>query len=447
MRRFAPALALAGLAAFVVALAQPRQAAVLGRLDYPRFVGVLALLAAAALALVVALAPAGRRRGVALRATSAGIGVALGVVAIEAVAWLWPPGPPPDNPFYLSTGTGVDGGVDLPFERPAHLDWTGSSRGDLAVLADTDDPWAREVTFHTDHQGFRNDTDEDRARIVFLGDSHTEAGNVPVEETFVHRVGEALGRSVRNLGRAGTSPSYQLAVLRRYGLDAEPDTVVWQVTDANDLAEEVGFRRWVAAGRPRTENWMQREGPARRRAWESRSPTRRLFRVLRTPAPWPRVARLPGRPPGRDAMRFLYVPRDSDDPTHRPGWRSFATALRDGRDTAADAGARTVVLFVPMKLRVYGAVLGPDDWVRGRPEPSRPGAIPFPRALRALCDALGLPLVDPTDALVAEARAGTLVYQPYDTHLSGEGHRVVAEALLPALRSGGGAGADPPPVD
>jgi hypothetical protein len=47
---------------------------------------------------------------------------------------------------------------------------------------------------------------------------------------------------------------------------------------------------------------------------------------------------------------------------------------------------------------------------------------------------LELEFVDLTPLLEAEARAGELAYEPYDTHFSPRGHEVVAREIAQRLR-------------
>jgi len=428
---------IAGLAALGLWLASsPQPGGVAGRLGFASWIAFALMCALAATATVVALLPAARRRGAGLRAAALWIGVLGTLAAVELGCWLWPAPGLVDNPFYLATGGGVDPGRDLPFERPAHLRWTGRSRGDLAIANGDEDPHARVVRFETDSEGFRNPDDRERADLLFLGDSHTESGNVLLEETFPVRTGVRLGISVRNLGRAGTSPSYQLVVLRRNGLPRRPRTVVWQLTETNDLGEEVRFRRWVEAGRPETVNWM-RAGEARRNrqlAWQERSPSHRLYRRLRQPVPWPVEARFPTTTGEVVTVRFLRPDVRETRPIGHPGWPLLAGALEEGRAVLADAGIDMVVLFIPGKLRVLAPALDEGDWVRGRPDRPEPeGSDSIAARLRLLCDRLGVPLLDVTSALREAALSGELVYQPLDTHLSPRGHELVAEQIAAFL--------------
>jgi hypothetical protein len=437
--RFLPSLCAAGVAIALWLASGPRPGGVVGRLGFAAWTAFALACGLAATAAVVALLPAARRRGAGLRAATVWIGVLTGLAAVELACWLWPAPGLVDNPFYLATGAGVDPGRELPFERPAHLRWTGRSRGDLAIANGDDDPHARLVRFDTDHEGFRNPDDRDRADVLFLGDSHTEAGNVPLEETFPARVGARLGVRVHNLGRAGTSPSYQLVVLRRNGLPKRPQRLVWQLTETNDLGEEVRFRRWLEAGRPETTHSM-RAGEARRnrvRVWQDRSPSHRLFRRLRRPPPWPMEARFPTTTGEAVAVRFLRTNARELRPPGHPGWPLLGAALEQGRAVAADAGIEMLVLLIPAKLRALAPALEEGDWVRGRPEgPGPEGRDSFAGRVGLLCERLGVPFLDATPLLREASRRGELVYQPLDTHLSARGHELVADRIVAVLTGG-----------
>ena len=173
-RLLPPALVVGALVLLLV-LAEPKPKGVLGRLDYQQFllvvVGIFALLATA----IVAVSARERRRRVVFRFLAVPLGTLVVVLPWELACYLPEPRHPMDNPWYLHTGGGVAHSQELPFARPPHLLWRGVSRGDLAILYGDRDPSEREVEFRTDHQGFRNSQDLDRADIVFLGDSFTEA--------------------------------------------------------------------------------------------------------------------------------------------------------------------------------------------------------------------------------------------------------------------------------
>ncbi|HEX5222528.1 MAG TPA: hypothetical protein VFZ59_23435, partial [Verrucomicrobiae bacterium] len=253
--------------------------AVLGRLSYLQFWLSVILLISAASFFVVRQLPGRLRRAVAFRFAAVAMGLVIALSLCEAIAFLWPVKHQMDNPWYLVAGGGTSDSVDLPFERPPHLQWEGMSRGDLALLNGDADPYARRITFETDREGFRNSRDIERADLITIGDSFTEAGNVLEAESFSVLAGQQLGLSSRNLGRAAYTAATELTVLKKYGLKCQPKVVVWQVSEANDLVEMQTYTNWVAAGRPRYFDVKPKS--ARFDAWKTRSPTVRIFDLFK----------------------------------------------------------------------------------------------------------------------------------------------------------------------
>lgn len=437
-------LAAIGGCALAWLLPEAKEGAVAGRLDYPQFLVALASTACAISIAAVVLSPQRNRRPLVLRIVSVWIGAGVVVAAGELGALLWPVRQPFDNPWYLRTGEGLGFDSRLRLVRAPHLEWTGSSRGDLAMRTGDHDPFARTVTFRTDSDGFRNSRDIDRADIVFLGDSYTEAGNVPEEETFVARVGAELGRVARNLGRAGYAPPAELIVLEQYGLENQPRFVVWQIAESNDLEGALRYQQWWDSGH--TGSSREPPGTSRAQAWQRRSPSQRLFQLLRRPSPWPFTGTF------RDAQGELHevrllprLPSRLHKPAEHEGWPILSRAIEDGARLSREHGIRLIVLLVPMKLRVMGdhlvfreTRLRLHDRRRKIAGRLPPGWDLHPRETLAthlgeLCATLGIAFIDATAALREHTAAGELVYLPMDTHLSSRGHEVVSRLVVASI--------------
>ena len=56
---------------------------------------------------------------------------------------------------------------------------------------------------------------------------------------------------------------------------------------------------------------------------------------------------------------------------------------------------------------------------------------PFAERLAATCEERDIPFLDTTPALIEEAASGNSPYFYTDTHLNGDGHRVLADVLAP----------------
>jgi hypothetical protein len=386
----------------------------------------------------VALGPRATLRRRFARCVAVCAGVAFAVLACELAARWFANASPSRNPFYSLEDPGNLAAPDLPFVRPPHLDWTGPSTGDLSD--GLRDQFTQTVRFRTDFQGFRNDADAARAAIVFLGDSNTEAGNVNVEQTFVDRAAHSLGRTYRNLGRAGYSPPDELVVLERYGLECEPKLVVWQISEQNDLYDCLRYIEWARSGvRPVFDPHFA-SAPLELDGWKRYSPTHQLYDRLSRHARAPFEVVLTARDGSRLRTRFVRSMFGRElDPQGHPGWPPIEKGLRDGAKLIAEHGCKLAILFIPMKLRVLEAELGPHAAIRG--EAAARGGIPRPSPLSlrlaALARELGAIYIDPTDALERCAAAGDVVFLPLDTHPSPFGHEQIAQIIVATLRDAG----------
>ncbi|MFV1993941.1 MAG: hypothetical protein ACC661_00780 [Verrucomicrobiales bacterium] len=423
-------------------LPSAKEGAVLGRLDYRQFIFALAATALCILISSIAATVKPFRRVVGFRLVAVYLAIAVALIGWEAVASLWPAEFFRDNPWYLSTGRALAEARDLPFTRPPHIRWKGLSRGDLAMQNGDFDPSAREIVFETDFEGFRNSRDIEKAEIIFLGDSFTEAGNVPEDETFVQQVGRSRGVAVRNLGRAGYAPPFELIVLQNYGLKNEPQVVVWQLFETNDLSESASYQQWMQSGR-RPYRIVEPPETSARRQW---SPTHRLFDALRRRKAWPLAGAFRDAKGNEREVRFLPVlPGAEHSPSVHPGWATMAAALTEGAEILKARDIELVVVLIPMKLRVMAehvdfdpVVLTVEGTARSYQHRLPEGWDLVPEATMAfyvaeLCRSLGVRFVDAAPRLKQQAAAGEMVFLPMDTHLSPQGHAVVADLIDGAL--------------
>ena len=344
-----------------------------------------------------------------------------------------------DNPWYFAAGGGVSRTDDLPFGRPPHLKWQGLSRGDLALLNDDPDPYATEVSFQTDKDGFRNSTDVQNAAIVFIGDSYTEAGNIPEEKTFVQLASKQLGVQTRNLGRAGYSASTELGVLEKYAFPVRPKIIVWQIAESNDLAEEVAFREWLNAGRPPFFDFDKRGKTSRADSWRRRSIVYKFWprHEAHSKKQWPFAGVFVDARSRSYEMRFLPIPAHELVADAHPGWPFLANAVRTGRAWCEKREIRLILLLIPRKYNVM------RDFVKLH-QSARPFIAGLDRItktesisahLEALAEGLGIRFVDSTKRLRNAAAAGEVVYLPFDTHLSEQGHKIITELIVETLHT------------
>jgi lysophospholipase L1-like esterase len=254
-------------------------------------------------------------------------------------------------------------------------------------------------------------------RVLVLGDSFAYGIGVADDETFSARLAEAVPRvEVLNAGVNGYGTGQELLLLREYAAALRPDLVVvaffW-----NDVANS--FKREFPSFRLADGSLVWPEpGPA---AQVSPPPVRRK---------WLRHSYLYRF--GSDRLKLagwwlslaLGIPTESrdfvEDADREAAWKLTAALIRAISDQARAVGARTAVLAIPDQVQVQRRthVLGLDP---------RDYAVQ-PR-LRAVCEATGIPLIDPLPELRADAARGALLYYPRDRHLTERGHRIVARVL------------------
>lgn len=288
------------------------------------------------------------------------------------------------------------------------------------------------VDVRYDRHGFRNREDRDTADIVMIGDSFVEGSIVSYEDIGSTRLEKSLQVPVLNLGQIGYGPQQQAAVLRRFGLPARPRVVVWMLFEGNDLTHD--FRRYQQT----VADWKR--STAREHGLWRRSLTRNSLAVL---SRWTTKVEIDrtlaqhrgGRlsvpsAAGDDTMYFAYELHGLTD----QDWQNVQAALAviaESRNRAVEAGARFLLVFAPVKFRVY------HDLCRFTPEtdPARWTVNDLPERIAVWAQEHDLPFLDLTPALRMGAASGRLVYFPDDGHWNAEGHAVAAEQMAQWLRT------------
>jgi lysophospholipase L1-like esterase len=288
-------------------------------------------------------------------------------------------------------------------------------------------------------------------RVAVLGDSMTAAVATDEERTFVRRLQAALeadGRrpvEVANFGVASASTGSELVTWRGVVADLGPDLVLLAFFAGNDLADN--SRRLTRAARP----YFDVDGGGRLHQVEDPSPTPALVRWLDRHSRlyvWQKVAFRRLRAAGRQASSGIEpgqrIFARGGDPAVEHAWRVTGALLLQLRDEVEARGARFAVVVIPCAEQVDDA-LWSDLARRGREagleldrgEPSR--------RLGAILGREGVAALDLAPAFLEAAREGSGgtasaagLYLLGRFHLSHEGHRVAARAILAFLREGDG---------
>jgi lysophospholipase L1-like esterase len=251
--------------------------------------------------------------------------------------------------------------------------------------------------------------------VLMVGDSFTEGSGVERERTFVARLDSLLGPSTRvlNGGRRGLDQPELVGSLERLLPATRPDVVLYALT-LNDFEQDPA---WADRQLYLNDLILDRQHMG--------APTWKLPPVLRRSA----LARLLA-----ERRRSLLASGETvawyagmTGPDNAGGWARTRDDLARMARASEQAGARFVVAILPL-------LVGLD------------GDYPFAGLhadVTAACGERGIEVVDVLPALSGRPASSLWVHR-VDMHPNAEAHRLIAEALAPALR-GSPRSADPAP--
>ncbi len=310
--------------------------------------------------------------------------------------------------------------AELGFVRKPQVSWNG-------YVEEID----RFVSYRTDENGFRNPLAVERADIVFIGDSLTEAAQVDDQYTFVRRVEKAYGSSVVNLGRGAYGPQQELIVLQRYGLAYRPRVVVWQIFEGNDLTDAHVFAEWK-------KNPNQSVVSFRDRYAENSLLAEIVPRVRRSTTVQPEVIwQHNDGTESRIPLRYGY---DSQAPAKDSlGFAETTRAIESGYRLCQSREIKFVVVMVPTMVRVmepFISFASEDDRTHYLPNGPENEKMSFSGKLAEFCSNLGCSFINTFDELRKAATVDNRnLYIPVDEHLDVRGHEVVAQTILQWLQN------------
>jgi lysophospholipase L1-like esterase len=294
-------------------------------------------------------------------------------------------------------------------------------------------------------------------RIVVLGDSITEALQVPLEATFpaVTEARLAGGRTpveVLNLGVSATGTGQQYLLFHERGRRLSPDVVVLAFFTGNDVRNNsralnpdtalpypvIGPEGRLARepdGTPRFSP-VQSTGSVRQFLRERLTSYR--FFAARSRGIGPLTARLPRFFTAADASANAHTAADEETSLGHyreapsPAWREAYDAtfelLADLEAEVRRAGAVLFVVVIPapweLSVKWQRVPMTGSGWDLERPE----------RALMEILRARHVPALSVRNLLRAEMERGNDIFFAADGHLNPRGHRIIGEALAAVLR-------------
>jgi hypothetical protein len=322
------------------------------------------------------------------------------------------------------------------YRRPAGLHWQGrplKTQLRLQGYDDGDYDQELEVQVDYDQDGFRNAPEMDDWSMVFVGDSFTELGHLPVEQLFTSVVAAGSGRTVKNLGTSYTGPFTHLAYLEHFGIAPGTRDAVLVFFEGNDLDDLVGEEiRQVRATRPGYQhgNLLQTHVPQRSLTWAlldslgNLSGSRKISAANAT-------YQVDGQ---RRRVTVNYAPVEMQVGQQR--WELMLQALDGWVELCREHELQPWFLYMPCKHRVLHPFLQMDADAHPILRSWQPGGLPG--QLSRLCENRQVTFLDATSVLQRSAAEGRLPYNTvFDTHLNERGSRQVGEFFLEQLNEKG----------
>jgi len=325
--------------------------------------------------------------------------------------------------------------------------------------------------YRTDAEGFRNATVRQKIDIAALGDSFTDAANLPVAAAWPSRLEELTGRIVQNYGTSGFGPQQELYALRDYALKHQPRWTVLAYFMGNDLADAEVFDRW--------ERSVDRMSEAQQAGWRLRDSFQRyetlylwtigvfaadrIYRSMQpgetTDAGPPSQATSPTFdrglftvPVANRTVRYAFLPhylqgletpRAEIERSH--GWELTEAALRQMKSDCDQQGSTFMLMLIPSKGQVYWPMtersLTPALLQEAvafyshhnrrplRVDDVRANRLAQNAMLQDFCEREKIPMLDLTPPLQREVEAGYEMYFPDDPHWNRAGHDLAAREL------------------
>ena len=246
-------------------------------------------------------------------------------------------------------------------------------------------------------------------RIAFMGDSFTEAGQVPFEDSFVGLLATLTGCEVTNYGVASYSPIFYDIQWKTFVRQSKPALVVLQLSSDDVLTDAGMLARAVrdASGWPVA---LPDSADTTVRKFLRRSYLVRVARMLQQKLLWGlEDASRPSEPAGT-------APEQNPDVSQL----SADLVLSLSRNVH-ESGAKFVFFAIPAQQRLANPALKPstpelaDKW-------------------KAWAQTQGVPYVDVAQAFRGEPEKARSAFLWRDGHYSGIGHLLTARALCQQLK-------------
>jgi lysophospholipase L1-like esterase len=279
-------------------------------------------------------------------------------------------------------------------------------------------------------------------RIVVLGGSFVDGYSVQTQDRLTEVMETNLGPKfeVINFGVVGYGTDQALLLLEQEGLKYQPDLIVLAFS-YNDVWRN-GSRYFANTNRRVQKPVFVADGsgnvtltnvpvppplPTVQEQWK-------VYSLVRTVVKGSPLLHLMAMKAGMaDATGFVWgeefpVYRRTENPAFAQSWTITQDLLRKMKQEAQQRGVGFVVFYVPARIE-----LSAEEWSNAHlPADYDPGKVAG--RLGAICQAEGIPYIDPSTRYKEAGKQGPLFYSR-DTHWNPAGHRLAGDILTEYVQS------------
>ena len=324
-------------------------------------------------------------------------------------------------------------------------------------------------TLTVDGFGFRNKDPNARADWIILGDSFAEGSGISDEEIWPALLAKNKKVSIYNLGMSGGSPLTYLETLKKFGLQKEPNAVIYLLYEGNDFRDGNFVRRKLDNPKKETLSDIIFKG----------SPLRRIIKnsIIRFLSP-PGRERFHNNPGINNSDHIMYpvawlpleVPENSGNYytfdikrllQHFYTAQKFEVSLAykeikrlllETKKLCNESDIRLIVVYAPDKphilideivSRVSAEQLAAFVALKQKDLPAAGQLKQMLRsrmtvqydAFQKFCSENDIGFISLVETLKQTSLRGSQTYFTYDQHWTPEGHKVVAECLAKSIQT------------
>lgn len=266
----------------------------------------------------------------------------------------------------------------------------------------------RNVLFSTGKNGFREwkYASDNPKHVLFIGDSYTQAVEVSNDETFYRKLADSLQISVSAFGQAGYGTTQQYLIIKKYLKEINPDLIVLQTCDNDFIDNEVSleYNSNYRVGLPRP--YMDQKGNI-----EMKDPTNQISGWLKNSKAWKMLYSK-----WKYGVKNVYQdPSEKLIAEKKEEYEPYYTAIQNTKSAVSEIKQLTKdIPIIMFSSSLFEPQLSDFE---------------------TIASTLDIPFYDEPARQIESVKYDRIVTSVDKYHWVEEGHKIVADALTPIIKT------------